>query len=85
MKDLDHKVVDCNEMNCKSYANEHPIDPTMDWIWRSNNSVIPNGEEIWKGKIPIEIMDRKALIAYSKLLEDLLVIYYPRKESPRYY
>ena len=63
--------------------SSHRINYCNDKIWRRNNFV-PNERVIWEGRFPIEIMDHKALVAYCRLLEELLMRRHPEKINPAY-
>ena len=60
MKHSDHTV------NCKSYASEHSVDPTMDWIWRSSLS---RGQSF---SLPLEFLGKAEVIMYARILENIV-------------
>ena len=53
-------------MKCKSYASEHSVDPTMDWIWRSSLS----REQSFS--LPLELLGKAEIILYARVLENLV-------------
>ena len=60
MKHSDHTV------NCKSYASEHSVDPTMDWIWRSSLS------SRLSFSLPLEFLGKAEVIMFARILENIV-------------